>query len=361
MPGGDFEENSRLAAKADAWLVVPGARRIIQAGRVARSRKLAIVAGIDEAGYGPVLGPLIVTGVAFNVPDELVDVSMWKLLAQAVARKPSRRRRRIAIADSKKLYSRQRARSLEHLERGVLAMLAAGGNRPETFGRLLASVSPASQPCAAAYPWYADGELAIPRCISRTDLALGANALSVAMKQAGVSLADVRVECLFVRQFNSMIEATRNKSVALLSVTSRLLMRLWDIAPGGLLRVYVDRQGGRVRYLNELQRIFEGAALKIVDESDSLSAYSISDGRRRAEIVFSPACEDKQLPVALASMTSKYVRELFMKLVNDYWLRHLPGLAATAGYYTDGRRFYGEIRPLVRKLNIDERMIYRCR
>jgi len=319
------------------------------------------VAGIDEAGFGPVLGPLVVSAATFSVPDELADVSMWKLLAGAVGKRPSRKRRTIAIADSKKLYSPQRGNPLEHLERAVLAMLATRNNRPNSLGRLVASIAPASRDAARQYPWYAGADLPLPRCISETDVALAGNVLSVAMRQASVSLVDIRAEPVFVGEFNRMVEATRNKSVTLLSVTARLLMHVWRNAPAGLVRIYVDRQGGRMRYLPYLQRTFEGVALKIIDEGEAVSAYSVSDGHRTAEIIFRTSCEDRYLPAALASMTSKYVRELFMALDNAFWLRHVPGLAPTAGYYSDGRRFFSEILPAARKLQIDERLVYRYR
>ncbi|MCH8916798.1 MAG: hypothetical protein IIC52_01970 [Proteobacteria bacterium] len=41
---------------------------------------MAIVAGIDEAGFGPTLGPLVVSGVAFRVPDDQVDRCLYGLL-----------------------------------------------------------------------------------------------------------------------------------------------------------------------------------------------------------------------------------------------------------------------------------------
>ncbi len=322
---------------------------------------MAIVAGIDEAGFGPVLGPLVVSASAFEVPDELVGVSMWKLLAGAVGKRPSRKRRGVAIGDSKKLYSRSRKNALEHLERAVLAMLATRNDRPDTFGRLLASIAPASRDETQRYPWYSGGDLTLPRCISRTDVDLAANALSVAMKQAGVALVDIGTEPVLTGEFNRMVQATNNKSITLLSITGRLLMRVWQNAPPGLLRIYVDRQGGRIRYLPQLQRMFDGCRFRIIDESDAVSAYSMSDGRRTAEIIFSVSADGRYLPAALASMTSKYIRELFMSLVNEFWSRHVPNLRPTAGYYTDGRRFFGEIRPAAATLDIDERLVYRSR
>ena len=46
---------------------------------------MTIIAGIDEAGYGPLLGPMVVTITAFDVPDEKAKCSLWDLLNDAVS------------------------------------------------------------------------------------------------------------------------------------------------------------------------------------------------------------------------------------------------------------------------------------
>jgi len=313
---------------------------------------------------GPVLGPLVVSATAFAVPDDLAEVSMWRLLAGSVTEKPSRRRGSVAIGDSKRLYaSRSRGPGrLEHLERGVLAALRAGGAMPASLRALLDTVAPQSGDKMRHYPWYRDADLSIPCALSETDAMLSGNSLKAAMKRADITPAGLRSEVIFAGEFNRIVRATRNKSTTLLDVTCRLLMRLWRSAPrDGRVRIVCDRQGGRVRYLPALQRVFEGCSLKVIDESDALSAYRISDGSRQAEMVFAVGAERRHLPAALASMLSKYLRELFMTLFNRFWTRQLPDLAPTAGYYVDGKRFYREITPAVRKLGVSEQMLYRCR
>ena len=65
------------------------------------------------------------------------------------------------------------------------------------------------------------------------------------------------------------------------------------------------------------------------------------------EFRFQPKGE-RHLPTALASMTAKYLRELAMRPFNAFWQRHVPGLAPTAGYPSDSRRFWNEIRARTR-------------
>src|SRR5438874_2084541 len=78
--------------------------------------------GIDEAGYGPNLGPFVMTAVACRVPEALAEADLWAVLRQAVRRPPEQDDGRLLVEDSKVLYST--ARGLRDLETGVLATLA---------------------------------------------------------------------------------------------------------------------------------------------------------------------------------------------------------------------------------------------
>jgi len=324
---------------------------------------LAIVAGIDEAGLGPVLGPLVVSATAFSLPDAKADASMWQLLAGAVCRKSGKRSTRIAIADSKELYSGLRGQvGMGRLERGVLTMLATRGLLPPSLEGLLEIICPPAISQAAAYPWYGSVQLPLPQVSSLVEMVLSANALDSAMRQAQVKWLTVRSETVFEHEFNHLAQ-TSGKGVMLLDVTCRLLMHLWQMpeAQKDRLIIHVDRQGGRMRYLEPLSRVFEGCAFKIMEENETLSSYRLTAPGRYAEIYFVTDCENRQLPVALASMTSKYLRELFMRIYNSYWTHQVPGLAPTAGYYADGQRFYQDILPVVRKMGIDQQTLYRFR
>ncbi|MDY6914525.1 MAG: hypothetical protein SVT52_08735 [Planctomycetota bacterium] len=325
---------------------------------------MAVVAGIDEAGFGPVLGPLVVSAAAFELPDELAGQSLWRLLRGGVCCKPARRGTRVAVADSKKLYKGLRGKDgLKHLERGVLAMLAASGAKPGSLDELLSHIAPDAKGSAALYPWYAGlpRPVLLPTAVSDTNVALAGNLLAKAMADAGVRLAAIRTEPVFVGEYNRMVTATKNKSVTLLDVTSRLLMFLWRKFAGQNLLITVDRQGGRVRYVAILRRLFENWRLKVLDEDETHSAYRLCLDDLTAEIHFRVRAEQTDLPVALASMTSKYVRELFMGMLNRFWASHVPQLAPTGGYYVDGRRFWAEVQSAVGRMGLDEQMLYRRR
>jgi len=67
------------------------------------------------------------------------------------------------------------------------------------------------------------------------------------------------------------------------------------------------------------------------------------------------------MAVALASIFSKYVRELFMHLENQYWLQFVPSLKPTAGYYTDALRFLSQIADVRKKEAIQDNILIRIK
>ncbi|MBL8865513.1 MAG: hypothetical protein JNK93_08115, partial [Planctomycetia bacterium] len=75
--------------------------------------------------------------------------------------------------------------------------------------------------------------------------------------------------------------------------------------------------------------------------------------------VFRPKADGDSVCVALASMVCKYLREVSMKQFNDFWQTHVPGLAPTAGYPVDAKRFYDAIRPTMAKLGIEPDRVWR--
>jgi ribonuclease HII len=70
-------------------------------------------------------------------------------------------------------------------------------------------------------------------------------------------------------------------------------------------------------------------------------------------ISFMVDAEESHMPVALASMVSKYTRELLMDRLNAYFIRRIPGLKPTAGYAQDGKRFLEDLNPHLADLGID--------
>ncbi len=324
---------------------------------------MAILAGIDEAGFGPVLGPLVVSTAVLRLPDEIVDANLWSLLAGAVTRKSLRRSPAMPLADSKAMHVR--SDGVVHLERGVLGMLTQMGPMPTSLGELLRRVAPRTRDDAQAYPWYAGQNPALPHQADARDLTLRANGAAEAMRKRGIVLESLRAEPVLAGDYNRLVQATRNKASALFGVTSRLIAYVFNTYAeknrGSVVRIVADRQGGRIHYRHQIQRMFEGATIRVLEETDAHSGYHVDQAGRVAEIHFMTQAEKACLPVALASMLCKYLRELLMDLLNAYWGRRVEGLKPTAGYYVDGRRFLKDIAAAMESERTDASLLIRSR
>jgi hypothetical protein len=119
-----------------------------------------------------------------------------------------------------------------------------------------------------------------------------------------------------------------------------------------------DKHGGRNRYRALLEGHFPDDFIEVRGEGPRQSVYRFGSAGRRIEVSFRVGAE-ACLPVALASMASKYLRELSMLGINDFWRRRVPQLRPTAGYPTDAKRFRAEIAEAVRTLEIPERVLWR--
>ena len=89
--------------------------------------------GIDEAGYGPNLGPMVQASVPLLAPRHATD--LWDTLGANVRRACDADDGRLLIDDSKKVY--EGAHGFSRLERGVLAAIAERVVLPFALGDLL--------------------------------------------------------------------------------------------------------------------------------------------------------------------------------------------------------------------------------
>ncbi|HYF14266.1 MAG TPA: hypothetical protein VD971_04245 [Phycisphaerales bacterium] len=325
-----------------------------------------ILAGVDEAGYGPLLGPLCVGMSVFEVPHaapEAPPPCLWKLLSRAVSKEAGRggktdAKGRIPVADSKQLKlasSVTTTHPLVHLERAVLAMArcAACGNEalvPGSDTSLLGALG-ASWPDE---PWYGIEETPLPVAHDAAQLAITCNGLAHALRNAGVRVHALRCRVVGETEFNALANAG-GKAATTAAALREFLTLLWeeharpDGSGAGRLGIVCDRQGGRVCYGDFLGSALPGAAVTVLEESDLRSRYVIegvgADGApRRAGVSFLVEGERHHLPVALASMIAKYTRELAMMRFNRAWCglareRANVEIKPTAGYSTDAGRW----------------------
>ncbi|MBN2562723.1 MAG: hypothetical protein JXQ75_17495 [Phycisphaerae bacterium] len=318
-----------------------------------------VLVGIDEAGYGPILGPLVVSASAFEVPVAKADACLWDLLHRSVARAASARETRLAILDSKKLYRRKAG--VARLERSVLSAIGAWRGSPASMRSLLGLLCPDVLGKLSEYPWYREADMAIPTAADAGGIRIASGLFARDLAAQPAQLAGCLSEVLLEGHYNRLVGNTQNKAVVLSGLTLRLMQRVADAHPNRELRIHVDKQGAREHYGALLLRAFESRRLKVLEESDEYSAYELTGGQARWRISYRQSGESHHLSVALASLVSKYIRELLMACFNAYWTSRVPELQPTAGYYQDGLRFLREVQPHLQRLGVVRNQLVRQR
>ncbi len=323
---------------------------------------MAILIGIDEAGYGPLLGPLVVSCAVFRLPDEHLRVDLWHLLQKAASVNKKGLNGRLLITDSKKAYTR--ALGIRHLQRTVLAALAvSNGDTPPPIthaDHLIDAICPDCAPRIKDYPWYNDLHKQVLSCDS-DDLAIAAGVFRRTLAENDMHLLGLHSRCLDVAFYNTRVQSVKNKSRVLFTEVCTLVLKaLQTTASGETLQVVIDRQGGRINYQQELMRMFPAFELSVIRQSEHTSSYELSDGQKTMRMHFCTKADTKYLPVSLASMTSKYLREVLMESLNRFFCGLYADLKPTAGYWQDGQRFIRDLQTCTPPFAIEPQKLIRC-
>jgi hypothetical protein len=375
---------------------------------------MGILIGMDEAGYGPHLGPLAVAATVWHVDDDALAptarpapvglpasagmratkrknptrasanvttatavrspksairnpqsaIDLYRLLRKCVAKTTSELH--VPIADSKVLYSP--AAGLRHLERGLHAVLRSVGQTPVCWSEIV-EYSEADADGHHKLACWPDGfDCRLPIDAEDDELTRLEARFTRTCESVGVRPLFIRARLVFPAQFNDLIDHYGNKATALSHITIGLLREVVDAIPALAPRssqlapthAVCDKHGGRNFYTAILQHHFSEHWITPVFESHAESHYEWGEPGARTRVVFQVNGE-RFLPTALASMTAKYLRELSMRAFNEFWRTHIPELKPTAGYYRDAWRFKNEITAKQKELKIDDRVIWRSR
>ena len=323
---------------------------------------MAFLAGVDEAGYGPFVGPLTIGYSLFRLAD--AQTELWQALEPAAARKSRRRagaaERRLWLDDSKLVNQGPHGRA--RLERSVAAfreLVTPGradldswvGESPAGEARLL-----------RASPWHVS--LSGPLCphADAGRARLDAEALRRALEPSGASLHAFGARAVPANEWNRALTAHgANKGEAHFALTMEVVGHLLRITGASPLRMELDRHGGRMHYAGKLREALGADSVVTHGETEAGSAYTVTIGGRAVQMRFSEGADGQHAPVALASLAAKQTRERLMDLHNEWFGARIPQLKPTKGYALDARRWLREVEPRLAELELGAELVKRDR
>jgi ribonuclease HII len=272
-------------------------------------------AGIDEAGYGPTLGPLAVVSAVARADDLAALTAAFQQAGTGVR-------------DSKLVH---RSGDMAPIERLALAAVSwQTGRRPATAAEVFALLGEVEADRAGT-PWM-EGADALRLPVAAADVP--------AWSIPGVEPAGLAGRLVQPAAFNRTIRSGVNKAGLELGCVRGLLERLGQ---QGACATVVDRLGGRRYYRDFLQEVWPGAEVCADEEASTASRYHVAVANGRQAVSFLVGGEAQSPLTAMASCVAKYARELHLLLLNRYWCARLPGLAPTAGYPEDAKRWLAQI------------------
>lgn len=281
--------------------------------------------GIDEAALGPILGPFCCGLVAFNINNDVELFDLFSLF------------KNVKICDSKKLYTS--GKSIRELENTALTFYSClFKSQPKTLFEFLSKllIHKKTLDELSAIPWFNSMKsLRLPISCSEIEIQQNSESLTSFLDKEKLEILGISVDVVSAERFNHLLSKGFNKSQCCQQILSPLLIK----SHSDRSRITVDRQGGRRYYGEWLIETFPKTPLSINRETQNCSSYNLGSSLMQFQV----KGDDKYLETALASIFSKYIRELMMICFNSYWNKMTPGIKRTAGYPQDGKRFIKEL------------------
>ena len=255
-------------------------------------------AGIDENGYGPILGPLVVTMTTGTIRgDPLIEARLDRYIFP------------LRIEDSKRIFQRSKS-SYSGGEITAHSLLRCVGVEARSLKEL------AERLTGEDWREIIGGSMSLMRFQKNIELPRWAKRIENGelcefLKKVRVVLRSIKSKIIMPYKFNRKVERLQSKALYDLSLFMDLLK-----AQGEVEVALLGKVGGTRRY----GPLFESLNIEVketLEEKPVHSAYLIELDGKELEVHFLKDGDTIYFPIAFSSIVGKYVRELFMQSLNE--------------------------------------------
>ncbi len=298
--------------------------------------------GIDENGYGPILGPLVVTAASAKLKENAIREpegsnpvpNLWSLLK--IKDTPGDTLfvcdSKEAFTSNKKGYAEDLVLTFFFLTFGFLPETADQFLKPLLINQRLGLPFPCSKEGTPPFCWQNDLDLKIDSARRKLILKNASNLKKMAER------ADVKFEkpcslLLCPRLFNEGVERTHNNKSDLVITLGLQILSLYLVEKN--LYAFIGKVGMTKSYGQRLSHFLERRYLVwTIEEKKEASRYQLYEttGREVGQVTYLLAGEKNSFLIALASLFGKYLRELFWKKTQKYFEELDPQLPGASGY-----------------------------
>ena len=300
------------------------------------------IVGIDENGFGPKLGPLVVTGTIFKIDDEYNNHNFKKTSLEN------------RVEDSKDIF-KQNIRSKAKGEDIVLSYYYLLFKKyPQDADEFLSAIA---FPSIFSNAYHCEGIYRKICWHPKLSIPIWERETPSINPQWETSLEEIQSIICCPREFNQELKKNPNKMLVNLSYFERL-MNYYQEKYGSNILFLCGKIGGikdYLKYSNFLNNKHRCQPLNITDDVSSYLSSSLG------KISFIKNGDQSEFPIALASIFGKYIREIFIERLNLNFPAEIRNDHYISGYYnhiTDS--FIKNVLSNYQKLDIPESYLENC-